>query len=146
VKLTVIGIAFLALALGLGGPLAVAASAAPAAEPVRISIYFQRGEATLTSEADAVLDEVVKTIRQGRTARIIIIGYTDQSGSPDANRRLAAKRADAVRQGLIDRGLDADSIAVHSASVQPSSTPSDGGAIAERRADVIIVPEGAVGE
>jgi OmpA family len=141
-RLVLVALACLAVAAGLGTG---SAAAAGTVRPVRLSIYFRLGQTSLTSEAEAVLDEVVKTVNQGNTARVIIIGHTDKSGPTKVNRRIAAQRAEVVIQGLIARGLDPAKIAVEPARSGPSSS-DDGSFISERRTDVIIVPQsGATG-
>ena len=138
-RFIITAIAYLAFAAGLAITPAAAASSA-SDPPVRISIYFQLGDSSLTSEAEAVLDEVVKAVHEGKPARVIIVGHTDKSGSVEVNRRIAAERAAVVRQGLIDRGLDPGAISVLSAESQPSAGESPD-FISERRTDVVIVPD-----
>ncbi|MDF3025525.1 MAG: OmpA/MotB domain protein, partial [Alphaproteobacteria bacterium] len=43
-----------------------------------------------------------------------IIGHTDSSGSTNYNEKLSVKRANAVRDGLIARGLSAEMVRVES--------------------------------
>lgn len=69
-------------------------------------VYFAFGKADLTPEAGAVLDSVVAGLRANpRHLRIRITAHTDSIGTPTANETLSKRRAAAVRDKLLQRGL-----------------------------------------
>ena len=73
-------------------------------------IEFQSGSATLTPAGAAILDELVEPMQQIGTARVDIIGHTDNVGSRQSNVVLSLARAQAVRayfssKGVPDTGL-----------------------------------------
>ncbi len=69
-------------------------------------VYFAFGKAELTPEAVAVLDSAVANLRADpRYLRIRITAHTDSIGSPAANVALSRRRAESVRQQLLQRGL-----------------------------------------
>ncbi len=69
-------------------------------------VYFAFGKADLTTEAGAVLDSLVASLKaEPRYLRIRITAHTDSIGSPAANEALSKRRAAAVRSKLLQRGL-----------------------------------------
>lgn len=69
-------------------------------------ILFQPTSATLSASAGAVLDGIVERVRPLGGLSITIEGHTDSDGNPAANLALSQRRADAVRDALIARGID----------------------------------------
>jgi OOP family OmpA-OmpF porin len=75
-------------------------------------IEFAPGTAVqLTPGSGKVLDEAALMLKKYPTVRIEISGHTDSSGDEAQNRTLSQKRADAVRDYLIQRGIAADRLA-----------------------------------
>jgi OmpA-OmpF porin, OOP family len=120
-----------ALAAGLGGacshgvmlyettPVVVAANppAPPPPAPVvvkepivvRDAIHFDTNRDTIKQESLAVLDDVAKQIESHpELIKIRVEGHTDNVGKRDENLSLSRRRAIAVRQYLITRGISAD--------------------------------------
>nr|MBN1165362.1 OmpA family protein [Candidatus Krumholzibacteriota bacterium] len=73
-------------------------------------VTFESGSASLTPDSYAILDRVVKSLMAYPEVRIEIRGYTDSVGSWESNLRLSQRRADAVKQYLINSGIMADRI------------------------------------
>ncbi|MEX1366468.1 MAG: OmpA family protein [Nannocystaceae bacterium] len=69
-------------------------------------INFDLGKATLTKDSRPVLDEAVGVLLKYTKIRIEISGHTDNSGRREVNMSLSQKRADAVKQYLLDHGVD----------------------------------------
>lgn len=69
-------------------------------------ILFDFGQATIKPESTPTLHEVVGMMEDHGDLRLRIEGHTDNVGSDDANRTLSERRAAAVRQYLIARGID----------------------------------------
>ena len=67
-------------------------------------ITFQTNSTQLTPEARRMLDVVARALSGDRLAQhsFIIEGHADRRGSRDANARLSAARADAVREYLVN--------------------------------------------
>jgi outer membrane protein OmpA-like peptidoglycan-associated protein len=70
-------------------------------------VYFETGKATLKPESEAVLFRVAQSLRGNPEVTVEIGGHTDNTGSRATNTRLSAARANAVRDFLISRGVDA---------------------------------------
>ncbi|HEX7053323.1 MAG TPA: OmpA family protein [Burkholderiales bacterium] len=75
---------------------------------------FAYDSATLSDAAKKVLDEqVVTKLKDLASIRYINInGHTDRIGSPQYNQRLSEKRAEAVRDYLASRGVDASKMEI----------------------------------
>jgi peptidoglycan-associated lipoprotein len=71
-------------------------------------VHFDFDRYSLRPEATRVLDEAVNAIRQDNTLRIQIEGHTCNIGTAEYNLALGDRRANAVRDYLISRGVPAD--------------------------------------
>lgn len=71
------------------------------------AVRFNVGKATLTAEARANLDKIIKVFQEYPDTNINIYGHTDSTGSMDLNMRLSQNRAIAVRDYLVSKGLQA---------------------------------------
>jgi len=71
-------------------------------------VGFASGSALLNSTAMAVLDWVAQSLMTNPDVRVEIAGHTDNSGTRITNTLLSQRRADAVRDYLIRRGVPAD--------------------------------------
>jgi len=98
---------------------AKADSAAPApSKPALVNLAwtaeFSYGSAELTPEARARLDsEIVPKLIASKDIRYLnVYGHSDRTGSTEYNRRLSEKRAEAVRDYLVSKGVDPDKIEV----------------------------------
>ena len=70
-------------------------------------VYFDTGKTTIRADSFARLDGVVEYMTHKKSARIEISGHTDNLGNPKANKTLSQKRAQACRDYLISKGIDA---------------------------------------
>jgi outer membrane protein OmpA-like peptidoglycan-associated protein len=84
----------------------------PVAEPVKLStpILFELNRTIVRTESYPVLEETVRRLNADADAYVIVDGYTDAIGKPAANQKLSDKRANAVREELIKRGVKASKI------------------------------------
>jgi outer membrane protein OmpA-like peptidoglycan-associated protein len=69
-------------------------------------VEFKPGTADLTIEAIPMLDNVYESMKAYPDVKIEIAGYTDNTGTPLANRKLSQRRADKVREYLYLHGID----------------------------------------
>ncbi|PIP04954.1 MAG: hypothetical protein CO012_05995 [Syntrophobacterales bacterium CG_4_8_14_3_um_filter_49_14] len=74
------------------------------------SILFRSAKSTLLSSAQVKLDQVVNALLAVRARNLIVEGHTDSRGSELYNQGLSQRRADAVRDYLVQRGYPADRI------------------------------------
>jgi outer membrane protein OmpA-like peptidoglycan-associated protein len=73
-------------------------------------VLFDTGRATLRSGAQARLDQLAAVLRNYPERRVLVEGFTDSTGSDDANLALSQARAEAVRAALIGKGVAAERI------------------------------------
>lgn len=90
----------------------VDANAPLAPENAVYLVFFDWDKSNLGSGALNVLDAVADEVAKNPPASIDIIGHADTSGPNDYNRRLAFRRANRVRDALVERGIDPSMINV----------------------------------
>lgn len=76
-------------------------------------IQFETGKATILKKSYPILDEVVKVFEENPDYIIEVQGHTDNVGKADVNMTLSDKRAHAVRDYIIKKGIDASRITAH---------------------------------
>jgi outer membrane protein OmpA-like peptidoglycan-associated protein len=74
------------------------------------SVLFASNQATLLPDARSRLDQVSDVLLTTRERNLSIEGYTDSRGSDSHNLALSQRRADAVRDYLVQRGYETDRI------------------------------------
>ena len=77
-------------------------------------VYFAFDKSDLTPQARAVIREVVSLIYGADTYSIDIVGHTDTVGTVDYNIALGHRRADAVKEFLVDEGVRASRLRTES--------------------------------
>ncbi len=71
-------------------------------------IQFRSGSDLILDESLPTLDSAVAILKEASAdIRLEVQGYTDTSGGEEANQRLSERRASAVRQYLVDGGVNA---------------------------------------
>lgn len=80
--------------------------------PVGFIVYFSSDSSALSTDSLALLTKVIDAIQARKSTDIIISGHTDAVGPIDYNRRLSLRRAKAVEDILVARGIDRQNIQV----------------------------------
>ncbi len=70
-------------------------------------IFFKSGSSQILPESEPTLQQVYKTLAAYPEIEVEINGYTDNTGSRASNMKLSQARADAVKQWLVDKGIEA---------------------------------------
>jgi len=102
------------------------------------SVMFDFDHTTIRPDSEPVLDEAIRVIneQQGNFS-VILGGHTDDIGTQSYNRELSQRRADAVREYMINHGVPAEKLrAVGYGETKPvadNSTPE--GRARNRRVD-----------
>ena len=123
----------------------VTAVAAPngqmAPEDAKYLVFFDFNASKVDAGASSVIDSVAAEVKKQNIKAVNIIGYTDTSGSKKYNSRLSAKRANAVRDALVARGIDANLLMVDSKGEDNLMVPTadDVREPANRRAEITFV-------
>ncbi len=73
-------------------------------------IKFEFNSAMLRQESYPILENVYESLYANPEINVRIIGYTDNVGSKEYNLALSLERAEAVRDYLLDRGIDSSRI------------------------------------
>ncbi|MEM9694117.1 MAG: OmpA family protein, partial [Myxococcota bacterium] len=74
---------------------------------VNKKIFFELNSATIKPESDAILSEIADVlVRNAGLKKVEIQGHTDNSGSPQLNRKLSDDRARAVKTWLTQHGVE----------------------------------------
>jgi len=95
----------------------VEATAPPPAEPMKPEdamylVFFDFDKSTIGAGGENVLDAVAQEVKSRSLNAINIVGHADSSGSDAYNDKLSMRRANAVRDALTKRGVDAALIRV----------------------------------
>jgi cytochrome c oxidase subunit 2 len=98
-------------------------------------VYFQRGSAELTPEAQAIVAEIAGTAQKAGSAEIAVEGAADRAGNSDAD--LAARRAAAVENALRAAGVPNAMVSVRS----DDSTTAAAGGVAARGVKITLVAQ-----
>jgi outer membrane protein OmpA-like peptidoglycan-associated protein len=70
------------------------------------TVQFETGKATILSKSFSLLEQVTSVVAANPGIKQVLIGgHTDDVGSDDFNLELSQKRAESVRQFLIDQGI-----------------------------------------
>lgn len=107
-------------------------------------ITFDPGSATITAEANPVVDDIAEILQRCPDLRIRIAGYTDSQGRESMNQQLSQQRAEAVLSALRARRVPVASFeATGFGEENPiASNDTEEGREANRRIEFsLIVPE-----
>lgn len=74
-------------------------------------LQFEVGKAEIQPDYYDNLNEVVSILRQNPEIDVEIQGHTDSQGAAEMNKQLSERRAAAVRDYLVEQGVDADRLA-----------------------------------
>ncbi len=121
-------------------PVAVAPEPAPAPRKLVLEgVNFDFDESVIRPEDQANIDKDIATLEQWGKVNIEVAGHTDSRGSDEYNMTLSQQRADAVRNHLIKKGIEADRLtAVGYGESQPvADNATDEGRFKNRRVELI---------
>ncbi len=77
-----------------------------------VVVLFQPGSDQITPQAARQLDVAARLFRDVRPVVMFAIGYSDTNGTEFGNLVLAGRRARAVKQALVERGIPADRLLI----------------------------------
>lgn len=110
-------------------------------EIVLSPVYFEFNRFDLRSDAQAVLQENLKVLRGRPGLKVELEGNCDELGTEEYNFDLGMKRAQAVRQFLLDRGIESSRLSTASyGKKRPAVSGRDASSRAKnRRVDFKII-------
>ncbi|MEO5816084.1 MAG: OmpA family protein [Gemmatimonadaceae bacterium] len=77
-------------------------------------IHFAFDKSTLTDSATRILDDKVQVFRDNPAMTIAIMGYTDVKGTDAYNMALGERRAQAAKDYIVSKGIDASRVIIDS--------------------------------
>lgn len=103
-------------------------------------VAFNVGSADIQTDLRATLDRFAETLQQEPATRITVIGHTDSTGSNAVNDALSTRRAKAVADYLVARGVsDGRMSALGVGSTQPvASNDTESGRAKNRRVEFTL--------
>jgi len=120
-----------------------AAAPAPVAEKVTFATdtFFDFDKAVLKPESQAKLTDLVEKTKGVNLEVIIAVGHTDSTGPDSHNQKLSVRRADSVKNFLVEKGIEKNRIYTEGKGpTQPIATNSTReGRAKNRRVEVEVV-------
>ena len=107
-------------------------------------VLFSFGKADLSAGAVRNLDKITGFLEKHPDRNLLIEGHTDSIGSDEFNQALSQKRADAVKEALVGKGIVPDRIATKGYGKQfpVAGNDTESGRQMNRRVEVVILNEG----
>lgn len=96
------------------------------------TILFDTGKSSIKKQSASVLGDIIAILKEYPTAKFTVEGHTDSVGSEALNQKLSDARANAVKQYLVENGIDAFRL---SALGYGESKPIDTNATSKGRAN-----------
>lgn len=120
------------------GVLAMPLVPALAAAPDKLVILFPDGSARIGDAGVSTLDQASRLYRVGNPIVMIVTGATDATGNASQNLALSERRARAVLDGLVERGVPIAKLQLLAAgsTVPAVSDPSGAPAPENRRVEI----------
>ncbi|MCA9650211.1 MAG: OmpA family protein [Myxococcales bacterium] len=88
-------------------------------------IFFENDSATIRPRSRPTLDKALEVLRKHESVRVEVSGHTDDRGKPEHNLELSRRRAESVKQYLVEEGIDPARITTRGAG--PSEPIADNG-------------------
>jgi OOP family OmpA-OmpF porin len=73
---------------------------------IALYINFETGKSDIKTESQGIIDQIAQLMKDNPNLKISIEGHTDNVGSASANQTLSEKRAKAVMDALVAKGID----------------------------------------
>ena len=103
-------------------------------------VFFNYDSAELDNDAQELLQDQVAWLKQYSDVSVIIEGHCDERGTREYNLALGEKRAQSVKNYIINLGISADRVSTISyGKERPAVVGSSDGAWAQNRRSVTIV-------
>ncbi|MCS7162195.1 MAG: OmpA family protein [Bacteroidia bacterium] len=105
------------------------------------NIFFDFAKADLRPESEVELEEVVRLLQANPSWRVEIQGHTDSLGSAAYNLELSQRRAEAVRQYLLRRGIAATRLSAkgYGATRPIADNSTEAGRALNRRTEILFI-------
>lgn len=81
-------------------------------QKINRNIYFQFDSDKLQNQFDKLLDQIASKMEMQSQIKILLEGHTDGIGGEDVNKDLSCRRANIIKDQLIERGINAARIEI----------------------------------
>jgi OOP family OmpA-OmpF porin len=107
------------------------------------NVYFDNNKTDIRKESEPSLNTLYKALQDHPTMKIEIAGHTDDLGDDASNMRLSQKRADAVVQYLVSKGIAPGRLIAkgYGERLPESSNATEEGRSRNRRTEVKVIEE-----
>ncbi len=103
-------------------------------------VFFAFDSSAISLDAAEVLNTQVKWLKKHEEIKVVVQGYCDERGTREYNLALGERRANAVKQYLVSKGIAADRISIISyGKERPAVLGSNEAAWAQNRRAVTVV-------
>ncbi|MBK8565521.1 MAG: OmpA family protein [Saprospiraceae bacterium] len=105
------------------------------------NVNFESGKWDLLPEAMPELNSLLEYLKSNPSLSVEIGGHTDNVGNDEANRSLSEKRAEAVANYLISKGISAKNVSAkgYGESKPTASNDNENGRLANRRVECKVI-------
>lgn len=118
--------------------------ALPGCESILHGIQFDFDSDVIRAESEALLDDLYAGLEASDAASVLIVGHSSSEGEESYNAELSQRRAEAVKQALIQRGSLASRLSAQGAgeSRPIADNDSDAGRALNRRVEIVCAEPG----
>ncbi|MBS1532441.1 MAG: OmpA family protein [Bacteroidetes bacterium] len=104
-------------------------------------LLFGAGSAALTPDAQTNLQNLASSLHQNAETNVIIIGHSDNTGTPPQNMAISLKRAQTVKDFLASKGVDPARVTtLGKGDTEPiADNTTEAGRAQNRRVEVVII-------
>ncbi|MCX5657261.1 MAG: OmpA family protein [Candidatus Omnitrophica bacterium] len=88
-----------------------------------VKVYFDFDKADLRDDAQAILEAAVRTLKRNPDADILITGNCDMRGKESYNIKLGERRAEGVKDFMLNKGIDENRIKIVSRGKLDAAAP-----------------------
>jgi outer membrane protein OmpA-like peptidoglycan-associated protein len=96
------------------------------------NLNFDFGKATIRESSFSSLDKLAQTLIDAKNWKLDIAGHTDDKGSDEYNLKLSQNRANAVKDYLVKKGVNAETITAQGFGESKPIVPNDNDSNRER--------------
>ncbi|MDQ2711437.1 MAG: OmpA family protein [Acidobacteriota bacterium] len=88
-------------------------------------LNFDTNSTQVTPDSNATISNLIATVKCFPAMQVALIGYTDNTGDPAANKKLSLDRANAVKNMLVQGGVNASRISTDGEGQDKPVAPND---------------------
>ncbi|MCD6066409.1 MAG: outer membrane protein/peptidoglycan-associated protein [Bacteroidetes bacterium] len=107
------------------------------------NVFFDTGKATLKPTSNKALTDLVEILKLKNTMVVEIQGHTDNVGKPEDNLKLSRERAEAVKNFLLSKGIEATRVTAkgYGDTTPVADNSTDAGKAKNRRTSLKVIKE-----